>query len=264
MGGAQPLAATMQGAAILGVDVDPARIDEARRDGLLRPEDGSRSTRRSRWIRDATATKQRAVGGPRRQRGRGAARARAPRRDARRRDRSDERARPAQRLRARRDCRSTSARRCARAIPRSTSPRATASIVEHVQAMLASCRRGAVTFDYGNNIRAVALDAALASAFDIPGFVPEYIRPLFCEGKGPFRWVALSGDPEDLARTDELVLELFPHDEHLHALDHARARARALPGPAGAHLLARPGRAREVRRRVQRPRRKSARSRRRS
>jgi len=81
--------------------------------------------------------------------------------------------------------------------------------------MLELQRRGAVTFDYGNNIRTVALDAGLANAFDFPGFVPAYVRPLFCEGKGPFRWVALSGDARDIARTDELVLELFPDDAHL-------------------------------------------------
>jgi urocanate hydratase len=81
--------------------------------------------------------------------------------------------------------------------------------------MLAMKQRGAIAFDYGNNIRTVAHDNGVADAFDIPGFVPEYVRPLFCEGKGPFRWVALSGDPRDLARTDELVLELFPHDDHL-------------------------------------------------
>jgi urocanate hydratase len=93
--------------------------------------------------------------------------------------------------------------------------RANASIVEHVRAMLSMQERGAVAFDYGNNIRTVAFDNGVADAFGIPGFVPEYVRPLFCEGKGPFRWVALSGDPRDLARTDALVLELFPHDEHL-------------------------------------------------
>jgi urocanate hydratase len=93
--------------------------------------------------------------------------------------------------------------------------RAVASIVEHVGAMLELQRRGAVTFDYGNNIRTVALDGGLANAFDFPGFVPAYVRPLFCQGKGPFRWVALSGDPRDIARTDELVLEMFPDDEHL-------------------------------------------------
>ena len=99
--------------------------------------------------------------------------------------------------------------------PKQYVTRAVASVVEHVRAMLALMERGAVTFDYGNNIRTVALDAGLANAFAFPGFVPAYVRPLFCEGKGPFRWVALSGDPRDLQRTDELVLELFPHDEHL-------------------------------------------------
>ena len=99
--------------------------------------------------------------------------------------------------------------------PREYVRRANASIVEHVSAMLTMRKRGAVAFDYGNNIRTVALDNGVGDAFDIPGFVPEYIRPLFCEGKGPFRWVALSGDPRDLARTDDLVLQLFPHDEHL-------------------------------------------------
>ena len=93
--------------------------------------------------------------------------------------------------------------------------RATASIVTHVRAMLEMQRRGAVTFDYGNNIRTVAFDAGERDAFAFPGFVPAYVRPLFCEGKGPFRWVALSGDPADLARTDELVLELFPDNAHL-------------------------------------------------
>ena len=93
--------------------------------------------------------------------------------------------------------------------------RATASIATHVRAMLALRRLGAVAFDYGNNIRAQAKDAGVADAFDIPGFVPEYIRPLFCEGKGPFRWVALSGDPNDIRRTDRLVCELFPENEHL-------------------------------------------------
>jgi urocanate hydratase len=91
----------------------------------------------------------------------------------------------------------------------------TASAVVHLEAMLEMQRRGAITFDYGNNIRTVAFDAGVKNAFDIPGFVPEYIRPLFCEGRGPFRWVALSGDPYDIARTDDLVLELFPDDEHL-------------------------------------------------
>jgi urocanate hydratase len=93
--------------------------------------------------------------------------------------------------------------------------RAVASIAVHVRAMRELQRRGAVTFDYGNNIRTVAADAGVTDAFDIPGFVPQYIRPLFCEGKGPFRWVALSGDTKDLDRTDRLVLELFPNNAHL-------------------------------------------------
>ena len=93
--------------------------------------------------------------------------------------------------------------------------RSTATMVVHVNAMLALQRAGAVTFDYGNNIRRFAFDAGCADAFLIPGFVPEYIRPLFCTGQGPFRWVALSGDPKDIDRTDELALELFPENEIL-------------------------------------------------
>jgi len=93
--------------------------------------------------------------------------------------------------------------------------RAVDGIVTHVRAMLDLQGGGAVTFDYGNNIRTVAADAGLRDAFRIPGFVPEYIRPLFCEGRGPFRWVALSGEARDLHRTDDLVLELFPDDAHL-------------------------------------------------
>ena len=93
--------------------------------------------------------------------------------------------------------------------------RSMAAMAEHVRAMLALKRAGAVTFDYGNNIRKQAQLAGVADAFEIPGFVPEYIRPLFCEGKGPFRWAALSGDPEDIRATDRLVLDLFPHNETL-------------------------------------------------
>jgi urocanate hydratase len=89
------------------------------------------------------------------------------------------------------------------------------AMAEHVRAMLALRARGSVTFDYGNNIRAQARLGGVENAFDIPGFVPEYIRPLFCEGKGPFRWAALSGDPEDIRVTDEAALEMFPHNESL-------------------------------------------------
>jgi len=99
------------------------------------------------------------------------------------------------------------------------------SIATHVKAMLAFHEQGVPTFDYGNNIRQVAHDEGVANAFDFPGFVPAYIRPLFCEGKGPFRWVALSGDPDDIYKTDRKVKELFPADLHLHRwLDMARER----------------------------------------
>jgi urocanate hydratase len=89
------------------------------------------------------------------------------------------------------------------------------SMARHVEAMLAFRARGAVTFDYGNNIRAQAQRAGVKNAFDIPGFVPEYVRPLFCEGKGPFRWAALSGDPDDIKVTDEAALDMFAEDAAL-------------------------------------------------
>ena len=92
-----------------------------------------------------------------------------------------------------------------------------ASIGQHVQAMLEFQKRGAITFDYGNNIRGIARDhAGVANAFDFPGFVPAFVRELFCDGKGPFRWVALSGDPEDIRVTDEAIMNLFPENHHLH------------------------------------------------
>ncbi len=89
------------------------------------------------------------------------------------------------------------------------------SMAKHVQAMLDFQAKGSVVFDYGNNLRQRAFDQGVENAFDYPGFVPAYVRPLFCEGKGPFRWVALSGDPQDIYTTDEAILELFPEDEHL-------------------------------------------------
>jgi len=89
------------------------------------------------------------------------------------------------------------------------------AMAAHVSAMLELKRKGAVTFDYGNNIRAQAKQAGVEDAFDIPGFVPEYIRPLFCEGRGPFRWAALSGNPDDIHKTDQLALDLFPDDQVL-------------------------------------------------
>jgi urocanate hydratase len=94
--------------------------------------------------------------------------------------------------------------------------RSMASMAAHCRAILELKKRGAVAFDYGNNLRGQALDAGVDDAFSIPGFVPEYIRPLFCEGKGPFRWAALSGDPADIAAIDRAILELFPDDQPLH------------------------------------------------
>jgi urocanate hydratase len=213
MGGAQPLAATMNDAAILGVEVDEARIDMRIRTGYC-----DRKTRdldeALRWIREATDTKTRLSVGLV-----GNAAEVLPelvRRGVTPDVLTDQTSahdtlvgyvpagvslEEAAELRQR--------------DPREYVRRANASIVDHVRAMLTMQERGAITFDYGNNIRTVALDNGVSNAFNIPGFVPEYVRPLFCEGKGPFRWVALSGDPKDLARTDELVLELFPNDAHL-------------------------------------------------
>ena len=99
--------------------------------------------------------------------------------------------------------------------PQEYTRRSLESMGRHVQAMLDFQEKGAVVFDYGNNIRQRASEAGVKNAFDFPGFVPAYIRPLFCEGKGPFRWLALSGDPEDIYRTDELVIREFPYDQHL-------------------------------------------------
>jgi len=106
------------------------------------------------------------------------------------------------------------------AILRRTQPdeyvrRSMAAMADHVRAMLAFQEAGSVVFDYGNNLRAQAKDAGVANAFDYPGFVPAFVRPLFCEGRGPFRWAALSGDPADIARTDRAILELFPDDSGL-------------------------------------------------
>ncbi len=117
--------------------------------------------------------------------------------------------------------------------PEATIRAAKESMADHVRAMLAFHRRGVPTFDYGNNIRQMAFEAGTRDAFEFPGFVPAYIRPLFCRGKGPFRWAALSGEPEDILRTDERVKSLVPDDSHLHRwLDLARERIRFQGLPA--------------------------------
>jgi urocanate hydratase len=213
MGGAQPLAATMLGAAFLGVDIDPARIEkrlqggylDARADdlddALLRLDDARRARRplsiglvgnaatvfgelSRRGIAPDLVTDQTSAHDPLN----GYVPADVPLADA-----------PALR---RRD-------------PEGYVRRAKESMARQVEAMLAMRSAGSHVFDYGNNLRAGAREAGVADAFAYPGFVPAYIRPMFCEGKGPFRWVALSGDPADIARTDAAVAALFPEDAGL-------------------------------------------------
>jgi urocanate hydratase len=214
MGGAQPLAATMNGAAFLGVEVNPERIERRLQTGYLdrKSEDLDEALG---WLLDAKKRGQALSVGLF-----GNAAAVLPQL-------------------ARRGIvpdvltDQTSAHDTLNGyvpLPRSSGEdldrlrhehpqeyvrRAIDSISIHVRAMLDLQTRGAITFDYGNNIRAQAVEGGVGEAFRIPGFIPEYIRPLFCEGRGPFRWVALSGDPEDIYRTDRAVLETFPHDESL-------------------------------------------------
>jgi urocanate hydratase len=209
MGGAQPLAATMNGARFLGIDVDPARIEKRLKSGYC--DKIARSVDEAlKLLEEEDAISVGLVGNC---------------------------ADVVPEL-ARRDIvpdiltDQTSAHDALNGyVPngmtleealllRTSNPdqyieRSMRSMAIHVEAMLALQKKGAITFDYGNNIRTQAKKAGLENAFDIPGFVPEYIRPLFCEGKGPFRWVALSGDPADIARTDKLALELFPKNETL-------------------------------------------------
>jgi urocanate hydratase len=213
MGGAQPLAATLNGAALLGIDVDESRIEKRLATGYIdrKTHDLDEALR---WISEATSAREAVSVGLV-----GNAAELLPelvRRGVTPDVLTDQTSAhdtlngyvPAGMSLA-------EAEALRRSAPDEYIRRATDAIVAHVRAMLEMQRRGAVTFDYGNNIRTVALDAGVHDAFAFPGFVPEYIRPLFCEGKGPFRWVALSGDPADIYRTDELVLELFPNDAHL-------------------------------------------------
>ncbi|HKR61143.1 MAG TPA: urocanate hydratase [Pyrinomonadaceae bacterium] len=213
MGGAQPLAATLNGAVFLGIDVDPSRIERRVRTGYC--------DRLSLSLEDALEICE----------------------DAREQKRAlsvglvgncaevlPELVRRGVKVDAITDqtsahdplngyvpagLRLSDAADLRHADPRDYVNRSTQSMAVHVQAMLDLKRRGAVAFDYGNNIRKQAFDAGCKDAFEIPGFVPEYIRPLFCEGKGPFRWVALSGNPNDIRKTDDLALELFPEDKTL-------------------------------------------------
>ena len=230
MGGAQPLAATMNGAAILCVEVDPARIEKRLATGYVDRMTHD-VTEALRWVDEARARREPLSVGLV-----GNAAEVLP-----------ELVRQGITPDVLTDQTSAhdtlngyvpsglslhEAAELRRSDPSQYIARATSSIVEHVRAMLEIQRRGAVTFDYGNNIRTVAFDAGERDAFSFPGFVPAYVRPLFCEGKGPFRWVALSGDPADLARTDELVLELFPGNAHLRrwiALAREKVQLQGLP-----------------------------------
>ena len=213
MGGAQPLAATMNGAAILTVEVDESRIDKRLESGYCERKTRSLSEALT-WIDDACARRVSLsvglLGNAAEVLPELVAMGRTP-------DVLTDQTSAHDMLNGYVPAGMTleQANRLRREDPADYVRRSTASCVKHVEAMLAMQRRGAVTFDYGNNIRTVAFDAGLRNAFDFPGFVPEYVRPLFSEGKGPFRWVALSGDPKDIARTDDLVLELFPEDKHL-------------------------------------------------
>ncbi len=139
--------------------------------------------------------------------------------------------------------------------PAGFTDRARESMARHVEGMVGYLDAGAEVFDYGNSIRDEARLGGYGRAFDFPGFVPAYIRPLFAEGKGPFRWAALSGDPRDIAVTDKAVLDLFPDNDHLGPLDPRRPGPRRLPGAARPHLLARARRAGRRRAAVQRARR---------
>jgi urocanate hydratase len=214
MGGAQPLAATMNGAAFIGIEVDEARVDKRLATGYCDRKTSDLDQALA-WVREAADVKRPLsiglVGNAAEILPELARRGFIP-------DVLTDQTSAHDTLNGYVPAGLTldAAADLRRRDPREYIARSTAAIATHVRAMLEMQRRGAIAFDYGNNIRTVALDTGVREAFEIPGFIPEYIRPLFCEGKGPFRWVALSGDPRDLARTDQLVLELFPHDEHLH------------------------------------------------
>ncbi len=213
MGGAQPLAATMNGAAFLAAEVDPARIDKRLRTRYLDERVDDLDAAIDRALQYRKEKKARSIGWP------------------------GNAADLLERLRARdvipdvltdqtsahdllhgyvpRGMIFEAAIELRARDPKSYLQLSAATVLDHCRSMLDLMRKGAVTFDYGNNLRGEALKAGLKDAFDIKGFVPEYIRPLFCQGKGPFRWVALSGDPADIHVTDEAVLEMFPGNQSL-------------------------------------------------
>jgi urocanate hydratase len=230
MGGAQPLAATMSGAAILCVEVDPARIARRIETGYCDRMTGSLDEALA-WIEEARRAKHPLSVGL-------AANCADVLPELVRRgvtpDLVTDQTSAHDPLNGYipKGLSVSDAAALRASAPRDYVNRAMDSIAEHVRAMLAMRQAGAVVFDYGNNIRRMAADRGVADAFRIPGFVPEYVRPLFCEGRGPFRWVALSGAPADIAATDELVLRLFPENESLArwiALARRKIRFQGLP-----------------------------------
>ncbi|HEX8088527.1 MAG TPA: urocanate hydratase, partial [Blastocatellia bacterium] len=230
MGGAQPLAATLNGACFLGIEVDPARIEKRLKTGYCDRQTSDLDDA-LRIIEDA--------------RGRGEAISvglsgncadvlpELVRRGVVPDVLTDQTsAHDALNGYVPNGCGVEEASRLRNENPEEYMRRSMDAMALHVRAMLDLKRMGAVTFDYGNNIRAQAREAGVEDAFEIPGFVPEFIRPLFCQGRGPFRWVALSGNPKDIHKTDDLAMELFPDDEVLTRwlrLAHDRVQFQGLP-----------------------------------
>jgi urocanate hydratase len=223
MGGAQPLAATMAGASLLAIECQPSRIEMRQRTGYLDAKANSLDEALAMIERSRADKKPMSVGLL------GNAAEIVP--DLARRniapDALTDQTSAHDPLNGYLPAGWTLAEweeRRARD-PKGVEKAAKQSMAVHVRAMLDFWRRGVPTLDYGNNIRQMAMEMGVTDAFDFPGFVPAYIRPLFCRGVGPFRWAALSGDPQDIYRTDQKVKELMPHDKHLHNwLDMARAR----------------------------------------
>src|SRR6202045_1700682 len=230
MGGAQPLAATMNGAAFLGIDVDPERIKRRVKTGycdvmVTSLDEALRILKNA--VRKGEATSVGLVGNCADLIPELAKRGVVPdllTDQTSAHDPIDGYVPNGMTLEAALELRKKS--------PEEYKKHSMAAMARHVRGMLDLQKLGAVKFDYGNNIRTFAFEQGVKSAYDFPGFVPAYIRPLFCGGKGPFRWVALSGEASDIARTDQLVLEMFPHDEHLSRwikLAQKRVRFQGLP-----------------------------------
>ncbi len=213
MGGAQPLAATMAGATFLGVDIDPARIEKRLKTRYIDRMTDS-YVEAVRWIMEAKIKKENISVGLVGDIG-----------DVL--ERLIENGITPDILTDQTSAHDPingyiphgyslkDAKRLRETDPKGYEQKSIASMARHVKHMLTLKERGAVTFDYGNNLRAYAQKGGVENAFDFPGFVPAYIRPLFCEGKGPFRWAALSGDPEDIYVTDQALMEAFPENTHL-------------------------------------------------